>query len=505
MYLSVTMSKIRLRGVKNTSKVLEKGLLENANKLAADPSIVIPKCAGERCRKCRWAKIEKKLKKVQRYQDDPDKLVKLASRGDQFVRAYAATISLAAAGKIPYLSSSQLPVGEVSFAVRGTVDKEKLIGLQHFDDPDLRLLAYWDMARGKDLHIYSTEKGLFCSMESPQAPPEYVKEMTDAIQDMKEDGSCGHSGSCIIIDWVSAKKTLKICRECAGDSNLVSDLSSRIAATDHSDDFKVDAEIKLNCVRSDCGRCKTKVDISDISERYRKGEMNDASYLNEVEVRFRQGLRKTGGVFVAGNDCYGTDSSAFMTAMKGSDLERDVLSRLIISKNLYIVSDGNVAGKVITELWPEHKATMLSFVASEDVIAKLADVKDMQPPLILAEASRLELSKNVDKSLPSYQKLGDIGKVADMLARTFKTEGKEAMLRAMERYKGKDNRTKSVCYAFSRASGETSRSWQFSKLEADFGEYLEQFAKGMLDNVGQDYDSALKNLLAASGSNETVS
>jgi hypothetical protein len=193
-----------------------------------------------------------------------------------------------------------------------------------------------------------------------------------------------------------------------------------------------------------------------------------------------------------------------MAAIKGSDLERDVLSRLISSKDLFIVTDGNIAGKVITELWPEHRAAMLSFLASEDVIAKLADSKD-NPPQILAEARRLELSKNVDKSLPSYRNLGEIGRTADTLARTFKTEGKDAMLRAMERFKGRDHRVKSVCFAFSRASGETSKAWQFSKQEADFGEYLEQFAKAMLDSVGQDYDAALKNILAASGSNETVS
>jgi len=498
------MRKFRLRGVKNTSKVLEKELLENSNKLAADPSIVIPKCSGQECRKCRWAKIEKKLMKVQKHSDDPEKLVKLASKGDQFVRAYAATISLAAAGKIPYLSSMQLPVGEVSFAVRGTVDKEKLVGLQHFDDPDLRLLAYWDMARNKDLHIYSTEKGLFCSADGPRAPAEYVKEMLDAMQDLKEDGTCGHGGSCIAIEWVSAKRALKVCRECAGDSNTIADLSSRIAASDHSDDFKIEPEIKLNCSKTDCTKCKARPELSDISERYRKGELTDEAYLDQADERYRQALRSTGGVFVAGNDCYGSDAGAFMSAIKGSDLERDVLSRLIAAKNLFIVADSNLAGKIITELWPEHKAAMLSFVASEEVIAMLSDFKD-QPPVMLAEANRLEMSKNIDKSLPSYSNLEEIGKVADTLARTYKTEGKDAMLRAMDRFKGKDHRTKSVCYAFSRAAGETSRAWQFSKQETDFGEYLEQFAKAMIESIGKDYDGALKNMLAASGSNETAS
>jgi hypothetical protein len=36
-----------MSGVKNTPKVLEKELLDNAKKMAGDPSILIPKCAGE--------------------------------------------------------------------------------------------------------------------------------------------------------------------------------------------------------------------------------------------------------------------------------------------------------------------------------------------------------------------------------------------------------------------------------------------------------------------------
>ncbi|QLH75100.1 MAG: hypothetical protein HPY73_06375 [Methanomassiliicoccales archaeon] len=499
------MRKFRLRGVKNTPKVLEKGLLENAKRLAADPTMVIPKCSGEECRRCRFAKIEKKIMKVNRHKDDSDKLVKLAGKGDQFVRAYAAAISLAATGKVPYLTSAQLPgFGEVSFAVRGTVDKEKLISLQHFDDPDLRLLAYWEMARKCDLHIYSTEKGLYCSSNGPMAPPDYVKEMTSSVEELREDGTCGHPGNHIIVGWLSAKMTLRLCRECAGDSNLIAELSSRIAAPDHSDDFRADAEIGLRCNVKDCDKCRTKADISELAERYRKGELSDKRFLEEAEARYKKKLKEVGGLFVAGDECFGNDHEAFLKAIKGSDLEKEVLSKLIASKNVSIVSDSNIAGKIITELWPDHGPSMLVSVASSEVVFKVTEMKDLQPPQLLAEARRMELSKTIDMSLPSYTKLGDIGKVSDTLARTYKAEGKEAMMRAMDRFKGRDHRTKSVCYAFSRAVGDTSRSWQFTRQEADFGEYLEQFAKAMLESIGSDYDQALRNMVAASGSNETV-
>jgi len=497
------MGKYRMRGVKNTPKVLERDLIENAKKLVADPELIIPKCSGEECRKCRFAKVRKKLMKVQGYHDNPDKLVKLASKGDQMVRAYAATISLAASGKIPYLSSAQLPTGEVSFAVRGTVDKEKLIGMQHFDDPDLRLLIYWDMARKYDLHIYSTEKGVFCSATGPKAPKEYVDEMLKAIECEGPQG-CGHSGeSHIVVKWKSAGRDIVMCHECIDDGNVVHDLSSRIAAPDHTDDFQSDVNVKFDCKADKCGKCDTSGGVGELAERHRKGEVNDQEFLAQASDKKRLALREK-GAYVLGSECYGEDLDKFLANVKGSELEMKALTGLLKAHKMGVVSDGNVAGKIIADLWPKNATIMLQAVSSEEVAGKLKDRTDIAPSLLLVEANRMELAKSVDGSLPMYHALGDIGKLADALARAYKTEGRDAVLRIAERSKGKDHRSKSVCYAFFKAIGETSKSWQFNKQEADFGEYLSQFATQMLNAKGQEYDEALKNLVTVSGANETV-
>ena len=65
----------------------------------------------------------------------------------------------------------------MSFAVRGKVDAEYLIGVQYFDDPDLRLLAYFQEAKDSDLHIYSSPESLYCSSDGPRVPASYSKEM----------------------------------------------------------------------------------------------------------------------------------------------------------------------------------------------------------------------------------------------------------------------------------------------------------------------------------------
>ena len=115
--------RLRMRGVKHTSKRLEDELLERSRTLADDPGILRPQCAGN-CRKCVFDKPFKHIDGLQKIRNDPEALIKEASRlgGDDIVRAYAGTISLAASGSVPMLASGKLGGETVAYAVRGTVN-----------------------------------------------------------------------------------------------------------------------------------------------------------------------------------------------------------------------------------------------------------------------------------------------------------------------------------------------------------------------------------------------
>lgn len=95
--------RIRFRGAKATPKTLEKGLLEKSKALAENPHIVMPKCSKD-CRKCAIKKAISKMEAVSDRRDNEKKLAAATLRGDPIVKAYAATISLAMDGKIPYPS-----------------------------------------------------------------------------------------------------------------------------------------------------------------------------------------------------------------------------------------------------------------------------------------------------------------------------------------------------------------------------------------------------------------
>src|SRR5271157_2341635 len=95
---------VRFKGIKATPKSLEKDLLARADRLAEDPSVLIPKCEGK-CWRCPYDKLLKKMEKVKQSRGDAETLQAIAMHGDQLVRAYAATLSLSASGKVPFLST----------------------------------------------------------------------------------------------------------------------------------------------------------------------------------------------------------------------------------------------------------------------------------------------------------------------------------------------------------------------------------------------------------------
>jgi hypothetical protein len=500
---------IRFRGVKATPKTLEKDLLANAKRLAQEPTLIIPKCSGTECRKCAFAKIEKKILKVAQHKDNEAKLLKFASKGDHIVRAYAGAISLALVGKIPFLSTLPLPVGDVSFAVRGTPDPKAAIGIQHFDDPDLRLLAYWEIARKKGLHIYSTEEGIYCSADGPHPPAEYVAEMMEALPYQLKDDTCKRQGpACMDLVWKSQKRSISICQGCARTDNSMHTLTSRIAAADPADDFDPQFHYTAECKKEGCSPCLkdlTGQAAAANASAYRQGTNGDKAFIDGGLQELTRLVEEKGNLYVMAGKCYGSDAEAFFKDIKGTDQEMEVIRKLVASKNAGVLSDSDQASRVISILWPMYSEEMLTIASSAATAKKvLEDMADAAPTIMLAEARRREAGAATLAQLPRL-KLGPVGQLADELARIFKSEGKDPMVRAADKARSKDNRMKAVSFAFLEAVGEgASRKWQFKKEELDFGMHLAPFAKKMLEASGGAYAEALKELVLNSGASEEV-
>ena len=84
--------RMKLRGIKHTPKRLESEILERSKNLWEDPSLIRPKCAGK-CFMCPFNKTFSAISKIDRIKDNPDALIKMASKGsDDIFKAYCATI-----------------------------------------------------------------------------------------------------------------------------------------------------------------------------------------------------------------------------------------------------------------------------------------------------------------------------------------------------------------------------------------------------------------------------
>ncbi len=501
----------RFRGAKATPKTLEKDLLEKARMLAEDPHLLMPRCAKD-CRGCDLRKSVEKMEKVAERRHDPKKLDFSMNWGDQLVRAYAATISLHVAGKVPYLATTKTPMGEVSFAIRGKVDRDKLIGVQHYDHPELRLLALWSTAQKKGLHIYSTEKEAVCSPEGAAPPAEYVEEALDLLPyDLDEGEQCPHvkEGGGIKVRWKGAGRTIGICPSCAEDVNTVHVLASRIAAQDPTDDFEVEVVSDLKCT-ADCSDCKVKGAFQlskDLVGRYLKAELNDRTLLDEQSKARAAAVRaRQDEVYMVGGTCYGRDKDRFLEALRGTPAEKKAIAGLISSRKMCVLSRTDQTANLLADLWAENKEALLGAVASPEIVKRvLAERSELTPSQMVVEAERLENYRGIEGQLPDLRGLGPVGSLSDRVARTAKTEGKEAALRQIEKGRGADHKARSVSYAFLTALGEgQSRAWQFTREEMDFGSYLAPFAQRLMDEKGEGYADALALLLEASGSNERL-
>jgi hypothetical protein len=122
------------------TKQMEDKIKKIAKEIKENPSKLIPECRGN-CSKCYFKKIEKKIKKI-----SDEKFLRRMSKKKRFVSAIAVTIMLNEQ-KIPYVAFIKAGDENIYYAKRGKVKDEILAGLQNWDKPNIRLLAYEEIAR----------------------------------------------------------------------------------------------------------------------------------------------------------------------------------------------------------------------------------------------------------------------------------------------------------------------------------------------------------------------
>lgn len=495
--------RLRMRGVKHTSKRLEDELLEKSRTLVDNPGILRPQCAGG-CRKCVFDKTFKNIDSLQKIRDKQDALVKEASKfgGDEIVKAYAGTISLAAEGSVPLLASGTLGGEKVSYAVRGTVAAPFLIGCQYYDDPRRRLLLYSNVVKKHRLHLYSFGDELVCS-DDPNMPEDYLYDtFWETPYEFPDDGlTCGHSTSAVLeIAVKSLGEKISICDGCAKDVSTLMFVVSRLAAVDPLDDITVSVRHKYHAE----GESDLETITGDKLKEYMVGKITDAGLVASVK-RSKLGDLKgaSTSTYIIGTRNYGSSVDDFVADLSGEEREKATLRRFLGSNNRAVILKSGKITEAYAALWDEDWKALIAAHTDAKTAEVMGDMSKGQPLTVLANAYNIFVSADVVASLPEFKKPGPVTSMCDRFAKAAKVGGAPMVSEAISKTAMKDSQTKVIAAAFCEACG-IDLLIKLSSDEKSFADYLVPFVKSVVAAEGENYRSAMNTLLTASSAKEKV-
>ena len=179
--------KVRVRGIKQASKEIQRRLESNLETLLNDPECFVPEITGELGKvsffgsKDRMAMTLKEIEALAAKRHDQRWLKKrmVKKGGDEVCRALAGSLLAAGEEDLSTVSVFKHPLyGTSSYLRRGNGKQSHLAGIQNFNHPRLRLLV-WDGHAKAGQHFFSWDGGFVCSCSKAEAPPEWIDWVLD--------------------------------------------------------------------------------------------------------------------------------------------------------------------------------------------------------------------------------------------------------------------------------------------------------------------------------------
>ena len=494
-------------------KSQEKYLVENAKKLQHDPFLILPTCTDEG--KKYLQKIRRQITKIQQYHDNEAKLEKLSNKKG-LDGALAGTLLLAISEKAPYLAALTFPTGDITYALRGKADKEKLIAVQHFDDPVFRLRGIKDLVFKKKLYVYSWDNGYVCTGREAQPPSEFIEFIKNKIGFSATKGAitCPHipadvaqkreyvSLNYLLIEWKSAHLSIALCENCAKSTkNTMYAISKYMLQKNLSDDFSIDVMTQVGKHSDLSAHQKT-----SYLQQYLSGEQTDYEFIKQIARSQEAQVKKTDEkILVLDGVSFGTDVSRFIDALQPNTTEKVALKFILQKTQEPLIISKITPSKLLERYWDQYGNDFLESILDDKQIAESLFKLDDSPSNIVKLAFEYKQRKTVLSQLPAFKTLPPLAAYADTVARTYRTFGETKALAEIKKHPDTP-KGKSIAYAFLLTFKKaTEVKWKYSKEEIEYGEFLQNQAKKLLECKPDEYHNVLQELLKASGSSEIVS
>jgi hypothetical protein len=493
-------------------KSQEKHLIENAKKLQEDPLLILPTCTDESTKY--FQKLQKQITKIHRYCTDEKKLEKLSHKKG-LDGALAGTYLLAISEKAPYLAALSFPTGEITYAQRGKADKEKLIAVQHFDDPVFRLRGIRDIVFKKKLHVYSWDNGYVCTGQEAHPPQEFI----DFIKKKLELPSIGNVINCphvpaeiakkkdylplnyLRIDWKPAHTIIALCENCTKSTkNTMFIISKYLLQKNLTDDF--DIEVMTPVGKHDV---HSETQQSTHLQEYLTGRLTDYEFIKKIAKTQEEHVKHAEEkILVLDGVSYGTDVTRFIEALQPNAPEKTALEFFLNKTQEPLIASKTTPSKIIERYWDRYGVPFLdSILDDKEMVASLFKLDD-SPANIVMLAFEYKQRREILSKLPVYDQLPPLAAFADTIARTYRTFGEKKALSEIKNHPDTP-KAKSIAYAFLLSLGKSAEvKWKYSKEEIDYGEYLKEYAQKLLTVEPEHYSAVLQELLTVCGSSETI-
>ena len=498
---------------RTASKSMEKQLVENAKQLKKDPYLVLPDY-GDKYSDVIFKRIKKSLDKADRFKDDAKKLEKLSKKRN-LCGALAGTLLIAHSEKAPYLAVAKFSTGDITYAQRGRADKEQLIAIQHFDDPILRLLGIKNIALKTKIHVYSWDEGFVSTGREAEPPEKFISFIINktGLTYKKNVATCSHikpetaknkettKEYYLNIHWKSADVIFSICEKCAkSKKNTVFNITKYIIEPKISKDFAVDVIGQV--VK---GKKPVSEQQTQFVDKYLSGELSDIEFIRKNMKHREESIKEAGErILILDGVSYGTDTDQFIKALKPNKFEEEGLKLVLDQVEEPVVLNNATPNKVLEKFWEDHGLNTINSIIEDGGMAEKFFSLDDQPSEVLELVFNYKERQKILSQLPRYKSLPPLAKFVDNAARTYKTFGEKKTL--LEIKKEPDNpKGKSIAYAFLLVFGKgKDKKWKYSPVEIEYGEFLKDYVKKLLDSKPNKYHAALQELLTVSGSSENI-
>lgn len=523
-------------GARTASKGIEKELKRKAKRLAQDPTLALPRCTVD---VPFFKNLEKKLKDVQAKKDNRSYLEKASKKGDRLVRAYAGTLLLNHEDKITYLAAIRTPFGEVKFALRGATSREKLAGVQNYDDPRVKMMAYLEEVKKKKLFMFITEDEVICTGKDPTPPPEVLEPIPKKLgPDMRRKGNMIISKDLdpkVVKKRSSFKEPYLVVRWKAADMDMARTLSSAVTNEDNmyatcashmatdkiSNHFEVDVVVRPNCDNGpSCpcnppekqeekvsflerlGRVKPKTNI----DNYLEGKLMDHRLIEKERADYEERLKEVGNtVYIISNVCFGDSKKKLIDSLKLKKDELRIINEFLKLHQGPIISDDPSPNRIMAPFWESVGKDLLIKLFDNKKIAsrvfKEYPVPRYQPLMVIDEAKFLLEEQRIRGMLPEPKDPPEMVRFAYECAIAYLVRGEQGASKVLDNFPGDDIKLKAAKYAFVKHLDLAKTSgWSYTTHEVGYAQGMDEIVERIIVEDPGGFKKGLKELWKATGS-----